>query len=170
MAATKKFMVGKGNIWIFPGKWWFDCLIVITGHCFEKTSLLLVVASQEVPAAVAGAAPSAASKKWWHVADAEIERMLAEKQGKDQVWWLLGGVKDGDLSNLEVLSSYCLFFFWGDEKSVPIFFDSLFLDASQRGCSCSFFGLEVTVRWCTASSLLLVALSSTIFPFFEDPC
>ena len=40
----------------------------------------------EVPAAtVASAAPSAASKKWWHVADAEIERMLAEKQGKDQV-------------------------------------------------------------------------------------
>jgi len=44
----------------------------------------------EVPAAVAGAAaeesaPSAPSKKWWHVADAEIEQMLAEKQGKDQV-------------------------------------------------------------------------------------
>lgn len=66
-------------------------MIVITGHCFEKTSLLLVVASEQVPAAVAGAAaeesaPSAPCKKWWHVADAEIEQMLAEKQGKDQVW------------------------------------------------------------------------------------
>ena len=81
------------------------------------------------------------------------------------------GVKDGDVSNLEVLSSYCLFFFvGGNEKSVPIFFDSLFLDASQKGCSCSFFGLQVTVRRCTASSLFLVAVASTIFPFFEHPC
>ena len=116
MAATKKFMVGKGNIWIFPGKWWFDCMIVITGHCFEKTSLLLVVASEQVPAAVAGAAaeesaPSAPSKKWWHVADAEIEQMLAEKQGKDQVWWLLGGWR---MVMCQILKSWVLtFFFWG---------------------------------------------------------
>lgn len=41
------------------------------------------------------------------------------------------GVKDGDVSNLEVLSSY--FGLGGeDETSVPIFFDSLFLDASQK--------------------------------------
>ena len=143
MAATKKFMVGKGNIWIFPGKWWFDCMIVITGHCFEKTSLLLVVASEQVPAAVAGAAaeesaPSAPSKKWWHVADAEIEQMLAEKQGKDQVWWLLGGWR---MVMCQILKSWVLTFFFfggGDEKSVPFFFDSLFLNARQKGCSWSF--------------------------------
>ena len=46
------------------------------------------------------------------------------------------GVKDGDVSNLEVLSSYFFFFLGGgDEKSVPFFFDSLFLNARQKGCS-----------------------------------
>ena len=44
------------------------------------------------------------------------------------------GVKDGDVSNLEVLSSY--FFFEGGMKNqFRFFFDSLFLDASQKGCS-----------------------------------
>ena len=82
---------------------------------------MAVVALQQVgQAASAPPEESAPSKKWWHVADAEIERMLAEKQRKDEVWWPRGG--DVESWSLE-------FFFWGgrDEKSVPNLFDSLFL-------------------------------------------
>lgn len=39
----------------------------------------------EVPAATAPPEESAPSKKWWHVADAEIERMFLEKQWNDEV-------------------------------------------------------------------------------------
>lgn len=94
-----------------------------------------------------------------------VGRKAREGPGVVTTW----GVKDGDVSNLEVLSSY--FGLGGRMKHQFRFFLILcFWMLVKKGCSCSFFGLEVIVRWCTASSLLLVALASTISPFFEDPC
>ncbi len=69
------------------------------------TTMAAVASLEQVPGCAS--APSAASKKWWHVADAEIERMLAEKQRKDEVcfypgWWC------------RILKSWV--FFWGGWK------------------------------------------------------
>ena len=174
MAATKKFMVGKGNIWIFPGKWWFDCMIVITGHCFEKTSLLLVVRNRclqllpvQLPRNQHRQHPPRSGGMWRMP---RSNKCWPKSKGRTRCGDYLGGegwwcVKSWSLEFL------LFFFFWGGGwKISSVFFWFSVFECSSKRLLLIIFGLEVTLRWCTASSLFLVALASTIFPFFEHPC
>lgn len=121
MAVTKNSMVGKGNIWIFPGEvmvWLFDCYhwallwenFTPAGCGFARGACSCCqcssVSSLQEVVACGGCRDRT-----------NVGRKAREGPGVVTTW----EVKDGDVSNLEVLSSYCLFFFGGMKNQFQFF-------------------------------------------------